>query len=97
MKNYNSKFIFFTVSAINCGEPICVNNDTLTILLDDTYVGDAGRYLCDPGYAFPGDIMVKNFTCEKHRDSDLEIEYGLWDWNQTEEGECERKCTHYIN
>ena len=80
-----------TLSAIRCKDPICVNNYTLTILMDDNLIGDSGRYLCDPGYAFPGDIMLKNFTCEKKFDPDQRIEYGEWNWNETEEGECESK------
>ena len=80
-----------TLLAIRCGDPKCVNNNTLAIIMEDNLIGDSGRYLCDSGYAFPGDTMLKNFTCEKKIDLDRGIEYGEWNWKVTQEGECESK------
>ena len=70
--------------------PPCVNNNTIGIILDGTTVGNSARFLCDSGYAFPGDNVLKNLTCDKKEDevNGVGVETAEWDWNTTE-GECE--------
>ena len=89
-------FCSYYLLALDCGMPPCLNNNTISLLLNGTAVGESGRYLCDPGYAFPNDISVKNFTCEKKTDDVNYRQTAEWSWNATVEGECECKFKFYV-